>query len=255
MQLRHRWYLQLAPYRGVRRREPADPVWTFDDWVAAVGGGTPPTRIVVLAAGPSATGYRHREGDLVVATNSSQELARPHPYVYFLAEGFHVDRYIKRGPASSTCRGVFFRMDAAGLPEVQQAVSRRVLAYAGRYVRPVPEVVASNLEGSGTAADNFVQLSAEVLAIVGMPLRQYNSGFGATYLGLDLASRFGASLALYGLDAGVSGHAHFDGSSMQSPSVIGDRVRDKLTEMHDLLDACPVEVVNHSAFRPTPGAT
>ena len=252
MQARHRWYRTMAPHRGVRRRTEADVVYGLDSWLEAAAAPGSPTRIVVLAAGPSANTYEHRDGDLIVATNSSQELARAHPYVYFLSEGFHVDRFTKLGPASSSCRGVFFRVATADRPTVQSDVANRVLGYGRRYVRTVPEVFASDLEPTGIERETFDQFEAAILDLLGLPIRQYNSGFGATYLGYFLAARLDASLCLYGLDAGVSGHAHFDGTSMQSPSVVGDRVRTKLGELLDLLaEQDHVDVVNRSAFRPT----
>jgi hypothetical protein len=255
LQLRHRYYRTLAPTRGTRPRTAADPSFDLDGWVAAVAADEAPTRVVVLASGPSAATYQALGGDLVVATNSSQELARSLPYVYFLTEGYHVDRYLKLGPASTTCRGVFFRIASEGRPDIQAEVSRRILGYARSSVRDVPELFAADLHDHGLERENFDGFEAAIRAITGVPIRQYNSGFGATYLGLFLAARFGASLHLYGLDAGVGGHTHFDGSSMQSPSVVGDRVRSKLADLHQLLaEQSQVEVENCSAFRPPTAA-
>ncbi|MCU1369606.1 MAG: hypothetical protein JWO77_800 [Ilumatobacteraceae bacterium] len=252
LQLEHWYYRSVAPVRGARKRRPGDPVYDLDGWVGALRTGAPVTRIVVVAAGPSANTYEPRPGDLVVATNSSEDLVREVPYVYFLSESYHVDRTLKRGPQWPSCRGIVYRMAAEGLPAVQVAVSSRVVAHGRRYVGAVPELVASDREPTGVERDNFTRLSAEVLALLGAPLRQYNSGFGAAYLGLVLAARLGASLCLYGLDAGVGGPAHFDGSAMQSASVVSDRTREKLGELLDLLEAqATVTVENRSAFRPS----
>lgn len=252
LQFRHWYYRSLAPVRGARKRRSGDPVYDFDSWVDAVCGDAPPRRIVVVAAGPTARTYEPRPGDLVVATNSSQDLAADVPYVYFLSESFHVDRTLKQGPRWPSCRGIAYRMAAEGLPAVQAAVARRVVDHGRRYVGVVPELVASDLEPTGIERETFTGMSAEVLAVLGGPLRQYNSGFGATFLGFLLAARLGASLCLYGLDAGIGGQAHFDGTAMQSASVVSDRTREKLGELLDLLEGqAVVAVENRSAFRPT----
>lgn len=245
---RHHYYRSLAPRRGTRRRSAAEPLLDLDAWLGGLGA---PDRIVVVAGGPTASDIDPRPGDLHVATNSSEEVVREHPYVYFLTEGFHVQRYLKRGPASSRCLGTFFRMSSQGLPEVQAEISRRARDHVRAYVRDVPEIVAADLDPAGTEREVYDQLNRLVMERLGSEIRQYNSGFGATYLGFVLATTFGVPLHLYGLDAGVGGHQHFDGSAMQSPSVVGDRVRRKLTDLLRELDRQPhVEVINHSAFRP-----
>jgi hypothetical protein len=245
---RHHYYRSLAPRRGTRRRTAAEPLLDLDRWLDGLGR---PERIVVVAGGPTASDLAPQPGDLHVATNSSEAVVREHPYVYFLTEGFHVQRYLKRGPASAQCRGTFFRMSAQGLPEVQAEISRRARDHVRTYVRAVPEIVASDLEATGVERETYDAVNRLILERLGEELRQYNSGFGATYLGYVLATTFEVPLHLYGLDAGVGGHQHFDGSPMQSPSVVGDRVQGKLTHLLRQLDRQRfVEVVNHSAFRP-----
>lgn len=249
-QARLLYYVHLAPRRGVTRRTEPSP--TLEEWLGQLGA---PERIVVVAAGPTASTLRPRAGSLHVGTNSSESVVAGHPYVNFLSELYPVARYQKRGPVSASCRGTFYRFETADRPALQAEVARRAIRAAQRYQRAAPDIVASDVDG-GQELANYRLFEDRVAEHLGQAVRQYNSGFGATYLGYFLAVSFGVPLELYGLDAGVGGEKHFDGSQMSSPSVVGDRVRTKLAALHELLQAQPhVPVTNHSAFLPTqPGA-
>lgn len=243
---RHRYYRDLAPHRHVERRSAPAP--DVEAWVESLGS---PSRIVVVAAGPTAGDVRPEPGWLCVATNSSDRVVAEHPYVYFLSESYPIDRYVKRGPVSTTCLGTFFRFETRGVSDAQVALARRTIAFSQKWSRAAPDVIASNVADHGVENANFEVFERRILEHLGEPVRQYNSGFGATYLGYFLAVTLGVPLDLYGLDAGVGGEKHFDGTAMSSPSVIGDRGRSKLAELYELLQAQDhVEVTNHSAFLP-----
>ncbi|MEZ5182439.1 MAG: hypothetical protein R2702_11300 [Acidimicrobiales bacterium] len=191
------YHRRIARPRGVRPRGE-EPLLDLDGWIERVG---PASRIVVVAAGPTANDLEPRAGDLHVTTNSAEAKVADHPYVYFLAEGLHVVRYLNRGPASDRCRGVLLRTAAEGLPALQGEVARRAVEHVRTHRRDVPEVVASDREPEGIERATWDQLNAVVQERLGTPLRQYNSGIGATYVGYVLASTLGVPLHLYGLDA------------------------------------------------------
>ena len=251
LQAKSNYYRRLAPRRGVRPRGDVPPL-TIDQWLSGLGD---PARVVVVAAGPTARDLVPQADSLHVATNSSEAVVHEHTYVNFLTEGYPVTRYLKNGPASSSCRGTFFRFETRGRPQSQTTVARRAVADTRRFLRACPDVVSSDVDEDGVERDNFERYQEEILRLTGMEMRQYNSGFGATYLGLFLAATFQVPLEIYGLDAGVGGQKHFDGSQMESPSVVGERVRGNLKILLDLLYRQErVEVTNRSAFYPEPEA-
>lgn len=246
LQARYLYYRHLAPTRGTHR--PSGPPPTLADWVA---GLATPTRIVVVAAGPTARDVVPEPGALYVATNSSEEVVRDLPYAYFLTEASPVARYTKRGPASASCVGTFFRFETRNVGPHYAELARRTIAFTERRARSAPDIVATNALGHGREQDNFERFEGQVLEWLGQPVRQYNSGFGATYFGYFLAVSFGVPLEIYGIDAGAGGEQHFDGSQMSSPSVVGDRVRTKLAALYELLQAQQhVPVTNRSAYLP-----
>lgn len=246
LQARSFYFRKLARTRGTHR--PTGPPPTLLEWVAGLDR---PTRIVVVAAGPTARNVVPEDGALYVATNSSDEVVEGLRYAYFLTEVSQVAKYLKLGPRSASCVGTFFRFETEGVGPMYTDTARRTIEFTRTKARSAPDIVATNALGEGPEQANFEEFEGKVREWLGQAVRQYNSGFGATYLGYYLAVTFGVPLDIYGFDAGASGEQHFDGSQMSSPSVVGDRVRTKIAALYELFQAQPhVPVTNHSAYLP-----
>lgn len=242
------YYKNLAPYHNVLKCAGNPDETLLGEWVAGIG---PFEHVTVLAGGPTASKVYTSEQVLYVPTNSSINLVKNLWHVYFLAEGYWVYRYLKSGLSDRKLLAVIFREETRSGSQAVKTVAQKILAYKSMYKRNHPEIFATDLVSEGAHRQNYEELEKFTREALGLKFKQFNSGFGALQVGFYIAARLQIPLHIYGLDAGLTGNAHFDGTPLQSNAVSGDKVHNRLDELLRAMYAqSRIPVRNYSAFLP-----
>ncbi len=244
---RYYFHKYLAPYRQVIDCHDGLDETLIREWVHRLPQYE---KVVTIAGGPSAVNVKRSSRYLHVATNASFELVDGFPYVYFLSDGFYVYRYLKKGLPENNWLGTIVREEVCSGSEAVKQVTRDIMAYKKRFKRTQPEMLATDFQDKGAFRDNYEELENFIREHLGMKFKQFNSGFGLVQIAYYLAVKRQVPLEIYGLDAGLGGLVHFDGTEIKSKAVSGDRVRNKLAILlQSLNEQKSVEVINHSYFK------
>lgn len=247
-QLTYLYYKYLAPFKNVKLSLEEKDV-DLVDWVNNLSQYE---RVIVVAGGPSANKISQRtfnDRSLFIVTNNSVNLVRPYHYIYFLAEASWVYQYLKLGVQDPFWQGTLFRLEIETGSELTQQVASDILRYKSKYRRDKPEVFASDVVMKGAYRNNYDELETFIFSKLGLKFKQFNSGFGALQVGFYFAARLNIPLHIYGMDAGITGFVHFDGTEVISDAVSGSKVRDRLQQLLLALYAQKIiPVINYSAF-------
>jgi hypothetical protein len=247
IQLEYYYYRYLAPYRNAIICDDEPEKTKISQWVNSLPSFK---SIVVLAKGPSANLVDKVPENLYVTTNKSYELISEFPFVYFLANAKYVFTYLKNGISNPTCYGVIFREEVSTGSMRVKEIASSINEYKQKYKRQQPEIFVTDFVKTGCFYDNYVELDSFIQVNLGRKLKQFNSGFGAIYLGYYIAAIKNIPMKIYGMDAGNGGLMHYDGTEMASPSVSSERTRLKLRNLlNDLARQNIIEVDNQSYFR------
>ena len=247
-QLAYLYYKYVAPYKNIELSSENTDI-KLSDWANSLSRYE---RVVVVAGGPSTNKISEHvftDKTLFIPTNGSVTLVRHYHYIYFLAEARWVYRYLKQGVLDPFWQGTIFRLETKTASASVRQVALDILQYKSKYKREMPEVFASDISAQGVYRDNYEELEFFIFSKLGLKFKQFNSGFGALQTGFYFAARLNIPLHIYGMDAGITGPVHFDGTEVISDAVSGSKVRDRLQQLLLALYAQEmIPVSNYSAF-------
>ena len=242
------FFYKLLPYKNVKKKENKNVEPSFDDLIKNIKSFR---KIIVVCGGPSSLNIKESSNCLYFSTNSSYELVKNFPFIYYVTERRWLLKYLKLGFDEKQWLGSIFRLEKLNDLVKTTYDVKIIKKYKKKYYRSKPEIFCTNFLKDNIFSKNFEELETFFKEIVGIKFKSFNSGFSVVSIGFFLAYKLGIPIEIYGMDFGEGGKKHFDNSPMTSNSVVGERVKKKYKELYKkIVSQNKVEVINSSFFNP-----
>ncbi len=240
-----KWFkVKIALKKNLPRRHPLIPAG-FDVLMHEIRQHK---KIVVLASGPSAKRLRPTSDGFYLVTNDSYKIVADLEFLYYIKDGYFVNRFLANGPYSEKhSRTLFYWISGNINDEVslQQFLKRQRLP-AAHELYFFSDLVSST--HSETEWKRFYDFITEQHKL---PFKIQNSGIFLLFLGFYLAAKLNMPLEIYGLDLGVGGNFHFDKKGHISDSITRDSVkRNVKVYLDEIYKSLGGQVKNHSNYCP-----
>ena len=246
MSLSYYYYRYLCLYKNNQKCYNNPDNSTFNSWLPTLNKYK---KLVIIAGGPSANNMTPSQDYLYIVTNFGYKLINDLEFIYYVSELSCVVKYLKKGFNNKGWKGTILREEICSGSSSTKDTAEFILEYKRKYKRHFPEIFASDLQKIGPYKDNYDELENFIQTNLNMKFKHFNSGFGLVQIGYYIACKLNIPMDIYGLDAGIGGLVHFDGSKIESNAVSGDRVKRKLTILlNALYNQTVIDVNNYSYF-------
>ena len=204
-------------------------------------------KIVVLASGPSALKLQPSDDAFYVVTNDSYKMVANNDFLYYIKDGYFVNRFIANGPYTKKHQHTLFYWLKAKEKDVKSfdffQENLRIEDSHNFYY--FSDILDNNFsESDWTGFYNFITKENK------LPFKIQNSGIFILLLGFYLSSQTNLPLEIYGLDLGVGGNVHFNNKGHVGDAVTRDDIKKNVKMYLDsIYKSLGMEVKNHSNFK------